>query len=192
MGQDITSKSIWNSAGISGAVLGIVSAGLMALSQAISGTASASILTAVVSFIIWAVKFVSCIWTMRFFMKKLCRDFNGVTGKETFRFGVITALFSALIYSAIYLAEILFIYPEFFSTQLDSIRQMYSSMLDSNSMRAMENMMDNYSTISFFSTLIYCFLYGTVLSAILSKAIPSNDPFANYNDSGNDGNPDRQ
>lgn len=192
MSQDITSKSIWNSAGISGAVLGIVSAGFMALSQMISGTSSASILTTVFSFIIWAAKFVACIWIMRFFMKKLCRDFPGVTGRETFRFGMLTALLSALIYSAIYLADILFINPGFFSAQLDSIRQMYSSILDSNSMRAMENMIENYSTISFFSTLIYCFIYGTVLSAILSKAIPSDDPFANYKDRDNDGDQDRK
>ena len=53
-------------------------------------------------------------------------------------------------------------------------------MLDSNSMSMLEKMEEDYPQISFFSTLIYCFLYGTVLSAILSRNIPERDPFANF------------
>ena len=58
--------------------------------------------------------------------------------------------------------------------------QMYSSMMDSNSMAMLEKMEDSYPQILFFSNLIYCFIYGTVLSAILSRSIPKNDPFASY------------
>ena len=53
-------------------------------------------------------------------------------------------------------------------------------MLDSNSMAMLEKMEDAYPQIAFFSNLIYCFLYGTVLSAILSRNIPTRDPFANF------------
>jgi hypothetical protein len=35
-------------------------------------------------------------------------------------------------------------------------------------------------TVSFFTNLIYCFLFGVVLSAILSRNIPSRNPFADY------------
>ena len=52
-------------------------------------------------------------------------------------------------------------------------------MLDSNSLAMLEKMEGSYPQISFFSNLIYCFLFGTVLSAILSRDIPSRDPFSN-------------
>ena len=58
--------------------------------------------------------------------------------------------------------------------------QVYSKMLDSNSIAALEKMMGKMSYISFFSNLIYCTLYGTILSFILSRNIPQQDPFANY------------
>ena len=58
--------------------------------------------------------------------------------------------------------------------------QMYSSMLDSNSMAMLEKMEDSFPQISFFSNLIYCFLFGLVLSAILSRNIPKRDLFADF------------
>ena len=69
--------------------------------------------------------------------------------------------------------------------QFDQVMQMYSGMLDSNSLTMMENMRASYPQIAFFSQLIYCFLYGTLLSFILSRYIPK-DPFANYG-TGEDG-----
>ena len=115
-----------------------------------------------------------------FFMKKLCSEFGEATNADTFKFGMATALLSALIYSAISLTNILFISPDLFSEQMSAAIQTYSSMLDSNSMAMLEKMEDSYPQISFFSNLIYCFLYGTVLSAILSRNIPARDPFANF------------
>ena len=51
-------------------------------------------------------------------------------------------------------------------------------MLDSNSLAELDGMMDKLPQLTFFSNLIYCFIYGSLLSAILSRNIPSRDPFA--------------
>jgi hypothetical protein len=40
---------------------------------------------------------------------------------------------------------------------------------------------DMMPQITFTINLLYCFVYGAILSLILSRNIPSNDPFANYN-----------
>ena len=61
-------------------------------------------------------------------------------------------------------------------------------MFPAESLEAMEEM--NLGTISFFTNLIYCFLFGTVLSAILSRNIPSRNPFADFRQ--NDNSPDEQ
>ena len=158
MNQDLNVRILWSKAGISGAALGIVSG----------------------IFIFIGIKFIGCIWLMRFFMKKLCEEYGNATNADTFKFGMMTALLSSLIYSAINLANILFVSPDFFAAQMQEAIRSYSSMLDSNSMAMLEKMEDAYPQIAFFSNLIYCFLYGTVLSAILSRNIPVRDPFANF------------
>ena len=177
MNQNLNIKTLWSKAGTAGAVLGAVS-GIFIFLRADS--ISAPMASMAVSFILWLVKFILCIWLMMFFMKKLCREYSQATNADTFKFGMLTALLSSLICSAIYLADVLFITPDLFSAQMDKMMQMYSSMMDSNSMAMLEKMEDSYPQILFFSNLIYCFIYGTVLSAILSRSIPKNDPFASY------------
>lgn len=177
MNQDLTTRTIWGKAGVAGAALGIFSSIFIFLSMAIDGISSA-VITGGISIVLWAVKFVGCILIMRHFMKRLCQEYEGVGNADTFRLGMITALLSALIYSAAYLANILFISPDVFAGQMESMTQMYAPMLDSNSMSVLQKMEDNFPQISFFSNLIYCAVYGTVLSAILSRNIPRRDPFA--------------
>ena len=63
--------------------------------------------------------------------------------------------------------------------------QILGSKADSNTLAALGDMEESMPEIVFFSNLFYCFLYGVVLSLILSRRIPSNDPFANLEE-GND------
>ena len=46
---------------------------------------------------------------------------------------------------------------------------------------------DRMPQVMFFSNLVYCFLYGTVLSAVLSRNIPPRDPFARKRAAGDAG-----
>ena len=50
--------------------------------------------------------------------------------------------------------------------------------MDSNTINALDKVEAIMPQMIFFSNLIYCFLYGTVLSAILSRNIPPRNPFA--------------
>jgi hypothetical protein len=94
------------------------------------------------------------------------------------RLGLYGALFSALIVAAYSFANLEFINPDFVKEQMNAVYEVYGSLMDSNTMQVMETFENKLPIYSFFSNLIYCFLYGTVLSAILSKNIPSRDPFA--------------
>jgi hypothetical protein len=58
--------------------------------------------------------------------------------------------------------------------------QQYSSMMDSNSRNMMKKFIEILPQFQFVWNLLYCFVYGMVLSAILSRNIPSQDPFADY------------
>lgn len=177
MRENISTKAIVNNASICGFILGAVSVAYAILTQFLSGMDS-GILLSMITIVLWLAKFTGCIYILRFFMKKLTAEYSNVENSHTLKQGLLSAGFSALLVSAYTFADLAYIRPEMLSEQVDLIYQMYSNMLDSNSMQALEEILPKMPMISFFSNLIYCFLYGTVLSVILSKNIPSRDPFA--------------
>ena len=61
--------------------------------------------------------------------------------------------------------------------------------MDANLCATMENTLANFSGPMFWGTLFYCILWGVILSRILSRRIPDQDPFANFPQSEN---PDQQ
>ena len=170
---------MWEDAGRAGLVLGLISTAYLFLNQFISGLETSSILITILSTILWAVKFGGCIWLMMYFMKRLVRQNPEADNSTTFRFGMLTAALSALVYAAATFANISFIAADTIAEQTNMMFEQIAPMMDSNSMDQMEKMMNNLPQITFFSNLIYCFIFGTVLSFILSRNIPSRDPFAN-------------
>ena len=117
---------------------------------------------------------------MMFFMKKFVAENPEARNSHTRRLGMAMAFLSALVYSAISFADVAFISADFYAEQIDQVMQATASMMDSNTLNEMDKMMERLPQMTFFSNLIYCFIYGTLLSAILSRNIPSRDPFADY------------
>lgn len=178
MKESMSSSRLLNNAGAAGAAFGAISVAYMFLSQPLTGE-GAGVWSTVINFILWAAKFIGCIFLMRFFMKRFVRKYGVTDNSVTMRFGIATAFFSALIFSAVTLANVLIINPRLIKEQMDIVYQAYGSMLDSNTMSMLEKIEGSMPQIMFFSNMIYCFLYGTLLSAILSRNIPPKDPFAN-------------
>ena len=178
MEQNLIRKDMWNTAAKAGLVLGLISTVYMFLTQLMAG--SSGFMMTILSFLLWAAKFGGCIWIMSFFMKAHVTEHPEVDNKGTCNLGMATALLSALVYSAAAFANIAFISGDAMIEQMNQIMQQMGSMMDSNTMNMMETYMENLPQITFFSNLIYCFIYGTVLSYILSRNIPSRDPFADY------------
>ena len=170
-------KSVWESAGKAGLVLGGVSIAFMLLSMLtgkLSGSAPAFLL-GLLSVVLWIAKFAGCIYLMRYFILKFAADDPTVDNSRAFRFGTLTALLSALLYSAFYLAYTSFIAPDTFTQAMEVLQD--NPMIDSNTMSQMEELMPKMPTYAFFGTLIYCWLFGTILAAIFSRNISSSNPF---------------
>lgn len=178
MEQNIIRKDMWNTAAKAGIVLGSISTAYMFLAQFIAGTSG--IISVILSMILWVAKFGGCIWTMSFYMKRHVAEHPEIGCKDTFRLGMVAALLSALVYAAAAFANIAFISSDIIAEQYAIIVQEMSSKLDSNTLTLMESFMERLPQFTFFSYLIYCTTFGTVLSFILSRNIPSKDPFANY------------
>ena len=71
--------------------------------------------------------------------------------------------------------------------EIEAALKIYGSSLDSNSLNALDTVESIMPQVMFFSNLVYCFLYGTVLSAVLSRNIPPRDPFARERAAGDAG-----
>ena len=178
MEQNLIRKDMWNTAAKAGLALGLTSAAYLLITQLMAGTSG--FLISIVSFVLWAAKFCGCIWLMSFFMKKFVASHPEADNKATFNLGMATALLSALVYAAVAFANVAFISGDAIAEQMNLMMQQMGSVMDSNSMALMDSYMQKLPQITFFSNLLYCFVFGTVLSYILSRNIPSRDPFANY------------
>lgn len=178
--ERMNKRIIWDSAAKAGLAFGAISSVYMFATQFLSTGEMPAFAMMAMSSILWIAKFVGCIWLMMFFMKKIVKNHPEADNSTTFRFGALTGVLSALIYAAVSFANYEFISPDFISSQLDATMQQLAPMMDSNTMAQTEKMLNNMSSITFFSNLIYCSIYGILLSAILSRMIPSKDPFADY------------
>ena len=182
MEQNALKNQMWNSAGRAGLALGAVSSAYLFATQMISGsiTEPATGWQMAVTAVLWIAKFGGCIWLMNFFMKKYASDNKISDTKALSRMGMATAFLSALMFSAIYLANMLYISADLYDQIFQTAIQQMSSQLDSNSTAMLEKIVAKLPQIIFFYNLSYCFVFGTVLSTILSRNIVAKDPFAEY------------
>ena len=186
MNDNISKGALLNHAAIAGLALGAVSTAYLFAVQYLPQMISSSVAVSLITAVLWIAKFAGCIYIMKAFMQRLADSFDGVQRQHTLRLGVFASLFSALIFSAANLADMLYISPESIEQAFDIALSQYSSMLDSNSLAVIDGFKENMPAITFFSNFIYCFLYGTILSAILSRYVPEVDPFERFRNSGDD------
>lgn len=171
-------KTIWNQAGNSGLIMGGISIAYLLLSWLLSLISTKiPVLAGLVSVLLWVVKFGGCIYVFKLLLKQFSARNPEADNNSVFKFGMVVALYSAILYSAAYLAYTMFIIPDQFEQMIDTFRD--SPLMDSNSLEAMEQMLPKMPTIGFFVNLIYCWLFGTILSAIFSRNIPDSNPFKN-------------
>lgn len=162
--EKIDSKIISSEAAKSALFFGLISGGYIF----ITGLLTSGFLASLASVVLWAGKFVGCILLMRFFMKKLLGSFEGVGKRELVRFGTLIALFSAIITAACSYICVQYVFPDQIAQTMDVFYQSYASMLDSNSMAAMQNVESKIGLISMVSNFAWCFFYGWILSLIMA------------------------
>ncbi len=183
MESTVDRKTLWNEGAKAGLIFGAIAIAYMVITQfsakfSANGAPGLAFLISVLNLALWAGKFVGCILLMKALMKGYAAANPSATNSDVFNYGVVTALLSAILYSAFYLAFVLFIQPDVLRDAMDTFIASASSNLDSNSMAAIEGIQDKLPQLTFFVNLVWCFLFGTVLSAILSRNIPSSNPFA--------------
>lgn len=175
------SKSIWNEAYLPGLVIALVCA-VYDLAGLALPLLPVPFLAVALNLLLWAVKFIACIMILRSYMKRFAAADSEITNSRTFKYGVVVSLLSSLAYAAFYFAYVMYIAPDQFNQSFDMIFESYSKILDARTMEELTNFRANLPSMMFIAKLIYSFIFGLLLSAILSRNIPSRNPFANQDD----------
>ena len=177
MKEKIDNSILWNAAGKSGLVLGLFSGACLAAKQLTSLYWDAPLAVSLLGGFLWLLEFAGCIWLMAFFMKKLCADYEGVSGMDTRRYGRRIAFCSALILAGISLLLVVTVAGDATEAAMDEAFQAYGSYFDANAQAAFDDMRDKLPALTFFSQFLWGWIYGCILSAILSRYIPKQDIF---------------
>lgn len=166
-----------NDTGKAGLVLAAAAIVFFVISALLSKIEGGGFLVTLLGLVVWAGKVALCIWLMVKFLRQAA-DNNGKERSRTFRFGMMVALCSAIVYAGFYLLYVTVIVPDFFEGAFDKALQMYSSMMTSDQLDQIANLESSMPAISFFVNLIWCWLFGTIISAIASSNIcGSSNPF---------------
>ena len=172
MEEKINFKTIWRAASLCGIILAAVCSVYMLVSRPISGIGG--VLGGATLFVVDAAKIFLCIFLMVRFMKKFKEENEGATVYDLKRFGTWIAVLSALIFSAVNMMYYS-MHPEIIEESMSAIYKMNGAQMDTNTMNALENMMDALPQAIFIAQFIYCFLWGWILSAIIAPRISDND-----------------
>ncbi len=173
-------KIVWNAAARSGLVLGAVSVVYFLVNILLGklpDTKAANVIANVAGILLWVAKFAACIWLFKSFMLRFASGNSDASNSDTFRFGRATAFLSALVYSAFFLAWVTLIDPNMFADSLSAATQAYEGVFTEAQMDSLEEMAPRLPAVAFFTNLVYCYLFGVVLSAIFSRNIPPRNPF---------------
>ena len=175
MNGKLDNTRLWNEAAKAGLLFGLVSVSCLALKE-LAGMSGSTFLSQAAFIVLWAVEFFGCILLMKKYMLDLRDKFDGVSMVDTYRFGRRVGLLSGLIFAAANAILIIKTPQETITGALTEISASLSS-LGGLSEDEVGRLVDKLPLYTFIFQWIYCFLYGSVLSAIMSRYIFARDIF---------------
>ncbi len=169
------SNNKWQIAATNGLILSLVTI-IYSLIQSVFTT------TGFISIILWAIKFAGCIYLLYYFMKQYSAKFEQISYGESFKFGLLTCSFSAIVCSCFSFISLTLLFPDSVDMVMEQMQsvmatQSYSSEQES----AIEGVMGKLPQITLFSTLVYYIIFGAIASSIIANYTKKTDPFADSN-----------
>ena len=168
MKKVMDNNAVWNEAGKGALYLGGLSVLCLSLKEASAISGSTFLMTAA-SVILWVVEFFGCILLMKRSMLDFKDKYDDVKLSDTVRLGRRMALLSGLLLAS---AQALFI-MQMPAEQMNALVDQLSSAMSmgASERESLDGMLDRLPMLTFAFQWAYCYLYGAVLSSILSRYI---------------------
>ena len=160
----------WNSAAVAGLVMAIATIILDYLPTLVLAIGIKGFIGSFLVFLVKIVKIAACVYVF----KVLIDRFYGSVKTDYARlqrYGLKVALFSSILVAGFSLVQILVINPEMMTQMINEVQNTYQNLMDSNTMAAMEKMLSKLPVITFFSSLVYCYLWGWILSTTFARRL---------------------
>lgn len=173
-------NNLWNAAGKTGALFGGISIVYFFVSQVLTQLKASSVtgglLISVLSLVLWAAKFGGIIVLFRLLMKSYKDSLDAPSRSELAKYGRLSVLLSALLYSAFLLLYFAYINPEYTDQLKTLIAQTPIPTGTEDAEAAIEKVLASFPQMMFLSNLIYCIIFGLILNLFVSRSLTSN-PF---------------
>ena len=168
MKPTLDNKSIWNEAAISGLLFGAVSIACL-MGKEFAAMSGKVFLIQAAGIVLWAVEFFGCILLMKKRMIRLRDNYFDVKISDSYRFGRRVALLSGLLLASAQALIIMKMPAETMDTMVGTLASQLQ--LSSSDMDSVNGVVDKLPLWTFLFQWAYCFLYGTVLSAIMARYV---------------------
>ena len=168
MKKKLDNNALWNEAAITGLFFAAVSIACLMGKQWAAGTEKAFLIQ-VVSVVLWIAEFAGCIVLMRKRMIRLRDNYSGVTIQDSYKFGRRAALLSGLLVASAHALLLMQMPADSMDTMIGQLSQQLQ--LSASDIESMGAMVDKLPLWTFIFEWVYCFLYGTVLSSIMSRYV---------------------
>lgn len=168
MDRKLDNTLLWNEAAKAALALGAVSVGCLLLKE-LAFLSDSTFLQPAASIILWVVEFFGCILLMKNLMLRLRDRHEGTTFQDTYVFGCRAALMSGLLLATAQALIVMYMPAEDINSLVDQAMQTMS--LSGSERDQVESVADKLPLLIFFFQWLYCFLYGSVLSSLLSRYI---------------------
>lgn len=174
MKKEFSSGVSWNSAAVAGLLMAAVTIILDYMPTLLLSLGAKGFFGGILVFFVRIIKIIACILLFKVLMFR----FNDTVETDYARlqhYGLKLALFSSILVAGFSLVQILVINPETMTQMIQEVENMYQNMMDSNTMAAMEKMMSKLPAMTFFTSLLYCYLWGWILSTSFTRKLyPAN------------------
>ncbi|MCI1719457.1 MAG: DUF4199 domain-containing protein [Bacteroidales bacterium] len=128
--------------------------------------------------IIWIVKIVATIWVLLYFMKRYSLRRASIYGETTynqaFSYGFLVSLLSAVVIACFMYLSVTVLFP---NTESDTMQKVQDAMAQQGSSmneeqeNAINAVMNNLPMILTFGMLIWCTIFGLIVSAIIASSV---------------------
>ncbi len=168
MKRHLDNSTLWNEAAKTGALLGLVSVGCLLLRE-VAAVSGVDFLVTASAVILWVVEFFGCILLMKKAQLDLRDKYEDIKVADTFRLGRRAALLSGLVLASAQALVVMYMPRETMDQLVSAVSE--SMKMTTSQQEEVSGMMDRLPVFTFIFQWLYCFLYGTVLSSIMSRYI---------------------
>lgn len=176
MKKEFSSSVSWNSAALAGLAMGAATIALDYLPMLPALTGCGEIASDLLGGALKIVKIIVCIYLLKALMLRFFRTVQTDYARLQ-RYGLKVALFSSILVAGFSVLQILVINPDMLSQTVQAVQNTYQHIMDSNTAAAMERMISKLPVITFFSSVVYCYLWGWILSTTFARRLFPANPF---------------